>query len=79
MSNQNRFAAETALFETMLPSLLQTDAQKWFVAWDGEAKGVFDTFGKASDFIAGVPRHVDVLIREITNEEIRLPLYFVAT
>jgi hypothetical protein len=71
------FQAETQLFENLLPSLLKTDAHRWFVAWDGQAKGVFDTFGEASDFIAKVPRDVDVLIREITTEEVRLPLYFI--
>jgi hypothetical protein len=76
MQTENRFAKETQLFEAMLPDLLKTDAKKWFVAWDGEPKGVFETYEQASDFIAHVPRATDVLVREITNEEIRLPLYF---
>lgn len=78
MQTQNQFAEETALFDALLPQLLATNPHQWFVAWDGEAKGVFDTFEEASNFIAEIPRHVNVLIREITQEEIRLPLYFIA-
>lgn len=76
MQVQERFGPETALFEAMLPTLLATKAHQWFVAWNGEVKGVFDTYLEASDFIASVPSEIDVLIREITDEEIRLPLYF---
>jgi hypothetical protein len=79
MQTQDRFAAETALFEAMLPDLLKTDAKKWFVAWEGEPKGVFETYDQASDFVARVPWEKDVLVREITDEEIRLPLYFLTT
>jgi hypothetical protein len=70
------FHAETKLFESLLPSLMATSAHKWFVAWDGQAKGVFDTYSQASDFISEVPRETEVLIREITDQEVHLPLYF---
>jgi hypothetical protein len=75
----NRFAQETALFEAMLPELMVTDRQKWFVAWDGQPKGIFETYDEASNFMANVPRETDVLVREITDQEVRLPLYFVTS
>lgn len=78
MTDNNRFAPETALFEAMLPELVKTKPHKWFVAWDGQAKGIFQTYDEASEFIAKVPWETDVLVREITDEEVRLPFYFVA-
>lgn len=78
MQAENRFAEEPALFEHMFPDLLKTDAHKWFVAWDGEIKGIFETYGEASNYIADVPRETDVLVHEITDEEVRLPLYFIS-
>jgi hypothetical protein len=76
MQIKNRFVRETKLFEALLPALLKTDSKKWFVAWGGERRGVFDRYEAASDFIAHVPRDTNVLVREITEEEIRLPFYF---
>lgn len=76
MQTEDRFAKETELFEALLPELIKTDSKKWFVAWDGKPRGVFETYDQASDFIARVPRDTDVLVREITNEEVRLPFYF---
>lgn len=76
MPSQNRFAQETALFDMLLPELVVTSRGKWFVAWDGETKGIFDTYDEACEFVANIPWETDVLVREVTDQDVRLPLYF---
>jgi hypothetical protein len=76
MQVQNRFVAETALFESLLPDLMKTDANKWFVAWDGEMRAIVETLQDACQILSTQPDELDVLVREISMEEFHLPLYF---
>jgi hypothetical protein len=76
MQTQDRFAAEAALFDAMLPDLMKTSADKWFVAWDGELKAVVNTFHDACAILTTQPDEVDVLVRQISREEIKLPSYY---
>lgn len=78
MQTENRFVAETALFETMLPTLLKTDAHKWFVAWDGELKAIVETLNDACTILNQQPEDLDVMVREISTEQLRLPLYLMS-
>jgi hypothetical protein len=51
MQTQERFAAEAALFDAMLPELMKTSADKWFVAWDGELKAVVNKLYDAYEIV----------------------------
>jgi hypothetical protein len=79
MQAQNRFAAEAALFEAMLPELMATSAHKWFVAWDGHLRAVVNSLEEACEILDQQPEDLDVMVREISTEEVRLPMYFADT
>ena len=78
MQAENRFAEEPALFEHMFPDLLKTDAHKWFVAWDGELKAIVETLNDACTILNQQPEDLDVMVREISTEQLRLPLYLMS-
>jgi hypothetical protein len=79
MHTEGRFATEIALFDLMLPELLRTSAHKWFVAWDGRLQAIVETLADACEILDQQPENVDVMVREISSEEIRLPLMYAAT
>ena len=76
MQYQDRFALETSLFEKMLPELLTTSAHKWFIAWNGQLQAVVETLDDACVILNEQPEFVDVMVREISTEQMKLPLYF---
>jgi hypothetical protein len=76
MQSRDRFAPETALFEAMLPELMATNPHKWFVAWDGKLQAVVDTLDDACKILDQQPEDIDVMVREISTEQLRLPLHF---
>jgi hypothetical protein len=76
MQTQDRFAAETALFDAMLPDLLKTAEKKWFVAWDGELQAIVDSLNDAINILDKQPEELDVMVREISTEVLYLPLYY---
>jgi hypothetical protein len=79
MQTQDRFAAEAALFDAMLPDLMKTSADKWFVAWDGELKAVVDTLHDAYEIVTTQPESVDVMVKQIAKEKImQLPSLLIA-
>jgi protein gp37 len=79
MQTQDRFAAEAALFEAMMPDLMKTSADKWFVAWNGELKAVVDTLHDAYEIVTTQPESVDVMVKQIAKEKImRLPSLLIA-
>jgi hypothetical protein len=80
MQNQDRFAAESALFDAMLPELMKTNADKWFVAWDGQLKAVVDTLHDAYEIVCTQPESVDVMVKQIAKEQImQLPSLLIAS
>jgi hypothetical protein len=80
MQTQDRFAAEAALFDAMLPELMKTSADKWFVAWNGELKAVVDTLHDAYEIVTTQPESVDVMVKQIAKEKImRLPSLLIAS
>jgi hypothetical protein len=80
MQTQERFAAEAALFDAMLPELMKTSADKWFVAWNGELKAVVDTLHDAYEIVTTQPESVDVMVKQIAKEKImRLPSFLIAS
>jgi hypothetical protein len=80
MQTQERFAKEAALFDAMLPELMQTSADKWFVAWGGELKAVVDTLNDAYEIVLTQPATAHVMVKQIGEEEImQLPSLLIAS
>jgi hypothetical protein len=80
MQTQDRFAAEAALFDAMLPELMKTSADKWFVAWDGELKAVVDTLNDAYEIVTAQPESVAVMVKQIAEEKMmQLPSLLLAS
>jgi hypothetical protein len=80
MQTQERFAKEAALFDAMLPELMKTSADKWFVAWDGELKAVVDTLNDACVILNTQPDSVDVMVKQIGEEKMeQLPSLLIAS
>jgi hypothetical protein len=70
------FARESALFDAQLPSLLGSHAGWWFVAWDGELKAIEATLEGAAERIEREAPDKQAMVRQITEEPVRVPIHF---